>query len=81
MKIARDKRPQIMRWIFWKIQCGHPYPVILYENILNEHDLIRGIAPPIPIKPEHDKIYRIEELIHLYPCPPETKIPRVKRES
>jgi hypothetical protein len=65
---------------FWKLGAGYEptFQIIGHDYMLTDHDVTNGVAPPVDIKSEHEHLsfYRLREL---YPCPPESKIPKAKR--
>lgn len=69
-----------MKYAFWvKGNRGEEFQV-LGDNALNEWDILHGVAPPKPIKPEHENM-SLHHLRGLYPCPPPSPIPKAKKQS
>lgn len=67
-------------YAFWIDGHRGPEFQILHDKTINEWDRLHAIAPPAPIKPEHE-ILSFRHLQGLYPCPLHSAIPKNKRQE
>lgn len=63
-----------MNYVLWRrVAPGRYTPsltVLIGHNRLNEYDRKNKVCDPIELPPVHENL-SIEELIKLYPCPPQ----------
>jgi|HubBroStandDraft_6_1064221.scaffolds.fasta_scaffold589049_1 hypothetical protein len=69
------------KFAFWiHSKRGVEFQLLHDEAMYNEYDLKHGVAPPIRIKEIFEEL-PYETLKHIYPCPPEAPMPKLKKQG
>jgi hypothetical protein len=59
-------------YVLWRTGPRRPYASLLCDRSdarLTDHEALTAIGTPIEVRPEHEGLAYLDQLIPLYPCP------------